>query len=71
MGITITGWVLQLSGYVPNVEQSTRTLLGIRFFFGPLPAVFFALALPLLIWYPITRASHARVRNELEAKGKS
>jgi len=70
LGITATSWVLQLFGYVPNVGQSAHTLLGIRLFFGPVPAVFFALALPLLIWYPITRASHARVREELEAKGK-
>jgi GPH family glycoside/pentoside/hexuronide:cation symporter len=47
------------------VEQSARALLGIRLFFGPVPLVFFALALPLLIWYPITRASHAEVRRRL------
>jgi len=65
LGITASGWVLQLFGYVPNVEQSTRALLGIRLFFGPVPLVFFALALPLLIWYPITRASHGEVRRRL------
>ena len=65
LGITATGWVLQLFGYVPNVEQSARTLLGIRLFFGPVPLVFFALALPLLIWYPITRASHGEMRRRL------
>jgi len=51
---------------VPNVEQSTRTLLGIRLFFGPVPLIFFALALPLLVWYPITRKSHAALRRRLE-----
>ena len=71
LGITATGWVLQLFGYVPNVAQSAHTLLGIRLFFGPVPGIFFALALPLLIWYPITRASHAEVRKELEAKSRT
>ncbi len=71
LGITATSWVLQLFGYVPNVPQSAHTLLGIRLFFGPVPAVFFALALPLLIGYPITRASHARLREELEARSKT
>jgi GPH family glycoside/pentoside/hexuronide:cation symporter len=66
LGITATGWVLQLYGYVPNVEQSARTLFGMRLFFGPVPLVFFALALPLLIWFPITRASHAEMRRKLE-----
>jgi GPH family glycoside/pentoside/hexuronide:cation symporter len=66
LGITATGWVLQLYGYAPNVEQSARTLFGMRLFFGPVPLVFFALALPLLIWFPITRASHAEMRRKLE-----
>jgi GPH family glycoside/pentoside/hexuronide:cation symporter len=67
LGITTTGWVLQLFGYVPNVEQSADTLLGIRLFIGPVPALIFALALPLLIWYPITRRRHAEMRRKLEA----
>jgi glycoside/pentoside/hexuronide:cation symporter, GPH family len=68
LGIAATGWVLQLYGYVPNVGQSAHTLSGIRLFFGLVPLLFFALALPLLIWYPITRQSHAELRRELEAK---
>jgi GPH family glycoside/pentoside/hexuronide:cation symporter len=67
LGIAASGWVLQLFGYVPNVAQTARTLLGIRLFFGPVPLIFFALALPLLIWYPITRSSHAEMRRKLEA----
>jgi GPH family glycoside/pentoside/hexuronide:cation symporter len=66
-GIAASGWVLQLLGYVPNVAQSARTFLGIRLFFGPVPMIFFALALPLLIGYPITRASHAEMRRKLKA----
>jgi len=65
LGIAATGWVLQLFGYVPNVPQSTHTLFGIRLFFGLVPALFFVVALPLLIWYPITRASHAEMRRRL------
>jgi GPH family glycoside/pentoside/hexuronide:cation symporter len=68
LGIAATGWVLQLFGYLPNVEQSTQTLLGIRLFFGPVPLLFLALALPLLIRYPITRRTHAELRRELEAR---
>ncbi len=64
--IAASGWVLQLYSYVPNVAQSTHTLAGIRLFFGPVPLLFFALALPLLFWYPITRRSHAELRQMLE-----
>jgi GPH family glycoside/pentoside/hexuronide:cation symporter len=68
LGIVATGWMLQLYGYVADVEQSAHTLFGIRLFFGPVPAVLFAIALPLLIWYPITRASHAVMLKQLSAK---
>jgi GPH family glycoside/pentoside/hexuronide:cation symporter len=67
VGIAASGWALQLFGYAPNVAQSARTLLGIRLFFGPVPMTFFAPALPLLIGYPINRASHAEMRRKLEA----
>jgi Na+/melibiose symporter-like transporter len=52
---------------VANVEQSTGTLRIIRLFFGPIPMVVILLALPLLIWYPITRESHAALRAKLDS----
>jgi len=71
LGIALSGWVLQIYGYQPNVEQSAHTLLGIRLFFGPVPAVILAIALPLLVWYPITRKTHAEAvgKRGLGAKG--
>ncbi|MCX7855580.1 MAG: MFS transporter [Anaerolineae bacterium] len=69
LGLVAAGWALQLSGYVPNVEQTARTLLGIRLFFGPIPLLFLAVTVPLLLWYPITRATHARLLAQLEGKG--
>jgi GPH family glycoside/pentoside/hexuronide:cation symporter len=70
LGLAASGWVLQLYGYEANVEQSAHTLLGIRLFFGPIPGLFFVLALPLLIWYPITRKTHAEMREKLAALGE-
>jgi len=64
--IALSGWVLQLSGYVPNVAQTAETLLAIRLFFGPVPMIILVLALPLLARYPITRQSHAELRKKLE-----
>ena len=65
--LAAVGWILTGVGYVPNVEQTPQALLGIRAFFGLIPAVIIFLALPLLIRYPITRKSHAEVRAKLEA----
>jgi Na+/melibiose symporter-like transporter len=47
------------------VEQTTRALFGIRLFFSVVPAVVILISLPLLIWYPITRKSHADLVKEL------
>jgi GPH family glycoside/pentoside/hexuronide:cation symporter len=67
LGIITTSLVLQLSGYVADVEQTAETLRSIRLFFGPVPLIILAFALPLLIRYPITRKSHAEICRELEA----
>ncbi|MBA3074728.1 MAG: MFS transporter [Anaerolineae bacterium] len=60
------GWMLTGFGYVANVAQSSQALLGIRLFFGIVPAVCIFAALPLLFKYPITRKGHAEVRARLE-----
>jgi GPH family glycoside/pentoside/hexuronide:cation symporter len=65
LGIAVSGWALGLFGYVPNVEQTTHALFGIRLFFSIVPAVVILISLPLLIWYPITRQNHAELIKEL------
>jgi len=61
------GWILSGFGYVPNVAQTPHALLGIRLFFGLVPAIFIFITLPFLFKYPITRKTHAIVRAKLEA----
>ncbi len=70
LGIALAGWVLQLFGYAPNVEQSALTLLGIRLFVGPVPLLIFVIVLPLLIGFPITRSTHAQVLQKLRDKAE-
>jgi len=65
LGIAVSGWALGLFGYVPNVDQTTHALFGIRFFFSIVPAVVILISLPFLIWYPITRKNHAELVKEL------
>ncbi len=66
LGLAISGWVLQFSGYVPNATQSPTSLLFIKLFFGPVPALLFILSIPFLIWYPITRHSHTEIKNRIK-----
>jgi GPH family glycoside/pentoside/hexuronide:cation symporter len=68
LGIFVAGWSLKLFGYVANQPQSTQSLLGIRLFFGPVPALVLLVSLPLLIWYPITKASHAKMLEQIALK---
>jgi GPH family glycoside/pentoside/hexuronide:cation symporter len=67
LALAAVGWILTGFGYVPNVEQTAHALLGIRLFFGLIPAVIIFASLPLLFKYPITRQSHAKVRARLDA----
>jgi GPH family glycoside/pentoside/hexuronide:cation symporter len=68
LGVAMSGWVLQLFHYTPNIAQTDFTLFGIRLFSGPVPALAIFISLPLLVAYPITRVKHARVRAQLAAR---
>jgi len=65
IGIAASGWALSLYGYVPNVAQTEHALFGIRFFFAIVPVIAFMVALPLLIWYPITRQNHEQMTGKV------
>jgi len=71
LALAAVGWILTGFGYVANIAQSAHALLGIRLFFGLVPAIFIFIALPFLYKYPITRRSHAEVRSKLEAKDQA
>jgi GPH family glycoside/pentoside/hexuronide:cation symporter len=71
LGVAVSGWSLAWFGYIANVPQTDHALLGIRLFFAVIPALALIISLPLLIWYPITKESHARVVAELKARHES
>jgi GPH family glycoside/pentoside/hexuronide:cation symporter len=67
LALAAVGWILTGFGYVPNVEQTSHALFGIRLFFGLVPAGIIIITLPLLFRYPVTRKNHAEVRQQLDA----
>ena len=69
LALAAVGWILTGNGYVPNIEQTPQALLGIRLFFGLVPAIYIFLAIPLLFKYPITRKSHAVVPQQTGSHG--
>lgn len=60
--------MLDMTGYVPNVAQSTQALQGIALMTSILPALSLGLAVPLLLAYPITRTRHADIRRSVGAR---
>lgn len=66
IALASVGWILTGFGYVANVEQTAHALLGIRLFFGLIPAGIIFISLPLLFKYPITRQKHAEIKARLE-----
>jgi len=66
--VFIGGWVLEIVKYVPDQVQTPKALLGIKLFFGPIPALITLISLPLLIWFPITKASHIKTLELLKGK---
>ena len=70
LGVAICGWGLKIFGYVEGVQQTAMSLLGIRLMFSVLPAVLLLICVPLLMKYPITRESHAKVLEELKKRNQ-
>lgn len=66
LGTVLLAATLDLTGYVPNVAQSAAALQGIALMTGIIPALCLALAVPLLLAYPITRARHAAIRRGVD-----
>jgi Na+/melibiose symporter-like transporter len=64
--------VLDLSGYIPNAAEQTRsTLTGIRLVVGPIPAVLLLGGIIFALLYPLTRQEHHDVVNKLNARRKN
>ena len=67
--ILLAGWVLQLSGFEPNAEQTPTANLALRSLFAGLPFFCFLIGAWLFAGFQLDRAEHARIRGELDARG--
>ena len=68
LALGITGGVLSLTGYVPDVEQTASALLGIRLLLGPISAAIFLLALASLYFYPINEKRYNEILLQIEQR---
>lgn len=72
-GVTImlTGFVLQIAGYVPNVEQSESAQLAIRSLYALFPLTCYLIGAVLFLRFSLGEAEHGRIREELEARRRA
>ncbi len=64
-GGAITGYVLTLYGYVPNVAQGATALDGIRLTMSVFPAVTFAICAVCMFFYAIDKRTEIEMTDEL------
>ena len=65
LGGALSAWVIDAYGYVPNVAQTERALLGIRLGASVYPAVALAIVIVCLAMYPIGKKLNLRIQDEL------
>lgn len=65
LGAAITGFGLSYLGYVPNVEQSTTALFGIKSMLTLGPLFFIIAAFCAIYFYRISKDDHKKIREAL------
>lgn len=66
--IIVTGFVLELTGYVPNVEQTEDVQLAIRSLYALFPFVCYLVGSLLFLRFGLDEREHGRIREALEAR---
>jgi Na+/melibiose symporter-like transporter len=65
LGGALSAWVIDAYGYVPNVAQTERALLGIRLGASIYPAIALVLGIVCLMIYPIGKKLNLRIQDDL------
>jgi GPH family glycoside/pentoside/hexuronide:cation symporter len=74
IGLFISAQILGLTGYIQSVPgqpapvQPESALFAIRILVGPAGAAILLLSFVAVYFYPITKAKHAEIRAQLEAR---
>jgi glycoside/pentoside/hexuronide:cation symporter, GPH family len=77
IGTFVVGQLLAMAGYISSgphdavPQQPESALLAIRMAIGPLPALVLIIGMILAAFYPITKESHRRVVDELDARRRT
>ncbi|MEM9621610.1 MAG: MFS transporter [Pseudomonadota bacterium] len=66
--LLLTGFVLEFSGFVPNVEQTETTKLAMLALYGLFPLVCYAVGAALFTRFKLDEQAHAEIRADLDAR---
>jgi len=66
--ILVTGWVLQISGFVPNQEQSMTVQVSIVFLYGMMPLIAYTIGVILFTRFTLDEKRHGEIRAVLDQR---
>lgn len=64
--IMITGYVLQISGFVPNQEQTMEVQVSMVFLYGLVPLISFVIGAVIFSRFTLDEEAHAQIRKALD-----
>ncbi len=64
----IIGILLQLSGFIPNVEQNDNVILTLKLLLGPIGILFYIIAMIILVFYPIDKKMHDEILDKIKSE---
>jgi GPH family glycoside/pentoside/hexuronide:cation symporter len=69
-GVTLflTGWVLTLSGFQPNVEQTETAKLALLSLYALYPLVCYLIGTVIFMRFGLDEKEHTRIRQELDRR---
>jgi len=70
LGASILAWILAAYGYVPNVQQTATSLLGIRLSISVYAAIPALVGAAIMFYYPLTNEKMVEIEEKLNARRK-
>jgi len=68
IGAAIAGWILTLSHFVPNVEQTQTAITGIKLLVSVIPGILYMSCAIFMIFYAIDHKTVMQMQTDLEER---
>ncbi|MHC1707320.1 MAG: MFS transporter [Bacteroidales bacterium] len=68
IGAAITGWILAISGFIPNVVQNETAITGIKLLVSIIPGILYMSCALFMIFYNINSKTTLLMKKDLDAR---